>query len=265
MHDAIGADTSRLNALLTEHQFTFLVEDPATVWDQGPQRYPVIASKYPQTSRVAVDINIVDRYQNVYPTKQQTGAELFGLVHLASQSFGRVALYIENSLAGPDLALLSSAASTFDQGAWVGSRFVTKTKLGGGVRWQGDCNVDGRPWPVKESEIVWLPSGSHVLERASGSGSWHLLSSSGSLTAARYQGPAIEFSYEAESREIARFSNPVSSLQVDGQAFPLVGPREVAMLPRGRHTVIAWPQTDESGSKSRRNPGQAVFPDRGSQ
>ena len=107
MRDAIGADTSRLKTLLEEHRFTFLVEDPATVWNQGPQRYALIASKYPATSQIAVDINVVERYQDVYPTKKQTGGELFGLTHLASVNFGRVALYIENSLAKTDFAVIS--------------------------------------------------------------------------------------------------------------------------------------------------------------
>ena len=50
----------------------------------GPQRYQTIAERYlPLTppDRLAIDLNIVDRYQNVYPTKQQTGTELFQLVH----------------------------------------------------------------------------------------------------------------------------------------------------------------------------------------
>ena len=51
----------------------------------GAERDRVIAERYEAlTSRrekLAIDLNIVDRYQNVYPTKQQTGTELFQLVH----------------------------------------------------------------------------------------------------------------------------------------------------------------------------------------
>ena len=85
MHDLIGADAARVLPLLDQHDFTFLIEDPATIWNLGPQRYPQIAARYqPLTShsnRLAIDINIVERYQDVYPTKQQTGTELFQLVH----------------------------------------------------------------------------------------------------------------------------------------------------------------------------------------
>jgi len=97
MRDLIGADAGKVLPLLQQHDFTFLIEDPATVWNLGPQRYPEIAKRYqPLTShpeKLAIDINIVDRFQDVYPTKQQTGTELFELVHLASTAFPRVALY----------------------------------------------------------------------------------------------------------------------------------------------------------------------------
>ena len=105
MRDAIGADAARVLPLVAEHDFTFLIEDPATVWHLGPQRYPEIARRYqPLTGRadkLAIDINVVDRYQDVYPTKQQTGTELFELVHLAAGAFSRVALYFENSILAP--------------------------------------------------------------------------------------------------------------------------------------------------------------------
>src|SRR6201999_21321 len=102
MKDAIGADAGRVLPLLDNHSFSFLIEDPATVWNLGPERYPEIAKRYrpltARTEKLAIDINIVDRYQDVYPTKQQTGTELLQLVHLASTAFPRVALYFENSI-----------------------------------------------------------------------------------------------------------------------------------------------------------------------
>ena len=84
MREKIGADAARLLPLLGQHDFTFLIEDPATIWNLGPQRYPQIAARYapltPSQDKLAIDINIVERYQDVYPTKQQTGTELFELV-----------------------------------------------------------------------------------------------------------------------------------------------------------------------------------------
>src|SRR2546421_283674 len=93
MKDGIGADVTRVLPQLETYDFTFLIEDQATVWNLGPQRYPEIAKRYePLTQhagKLAIDINIVDRYQDVYPTKQQTGTELFQLVDLASTAFPR--------------------------------------------------------------------------------------------------------------------------------------------------------------------------------
>src|SRR5437763_4057979 len=100
MRAAIGADAARILPLLDTHSFTFLIEDPATVWHLGPQRYQSIADRYrgltSHPDKLAVDINIVERYQNVYPTKQQIGTELFQLVHHAAASFPRVAVYFDN-------------------------------------------------------------------------------------------------------------------------------------------------------------------------
>ncbi len=111
MRDLIGADAGRVLPLLTQHDFTFLIEDPATIWNLGPQRYPQIAAAYdpltPRKDKLAIDINIVERYQDVYPTKQQTGTELFQLIHLSSGAFPRVALYFENSILRDDLPFLA--------------------------------------------------------------------------------------------------------------------------------------------------------------
>ena len=71
MRDSIGADAARVLPLLDTHSFTFLIEDPATVWHLGPERYPAIAERYraltPHKDKLAIDLNIVERYQNVYP------------------------------------------------------------------------------------------------------------------------------------------------------------------------------------------------------
>ena len=136
MRDLIGADAARVLPLLDQHDFTFLIEDPATIWNLGPERYPKIAEKYKpltkQTDKLAIDINIVERYQDVYPTKQQTGTELFELVHVAAKSFPRVALYFENSILAPDLPLLSSAAACVDKVQQDGRRLIVDSPL-----WRG--------------------------------------------------------------------------------------------------------------------------------
>ncbi len=262
MRDAIGADTSTLLPLLEKQKFTFLVEDPATVWDQGPARYPIIASKYPKTSELAIDINIVERYQDVYPTKQQTGLELFGLVHLASQSFPRVALYIENSLTAPDLPLLSAAASSFRSVRWDGAQLAVSSEHGGGVNWRGQVLVDGKEWPVSDQRTAWIPAGSHVLAMAAAKKDFSVVSFTGELLEASFQNKAIHLKFDNNARSLVRFSVPLSHVDLDGKPFQLKENAVTLVLPKGPHTVIAWPQADDSGTGHARDSRQAVLSDR---
>ncbi len=148
MHDAIGADTAEVLPLTEKHRFTFLVEDPATVWDLGPERYAAIAERYraltSRESQLGIDINVVDRYQDVYPTKQQTGTELFQLVHAAAASFARVAIYFEASLLPADLPLLPAAASNVRSMEKSGAGIRVDTATAVGVAWHGAATVDGQ-------------------------------------------------------------------------------------------------------------------------
>lgn len=177
MRDALGADVSATLPLLDQQDFTFLVEDPATVWHLGPQRYPEIARRYealaeqlqpgggpPWKNRLGVDINIVERYQDVYPTKQQTGGELFQLVHLASRAFARVALYFENSILAPDLPWLAAASGTLDYRAQEGEKLTVESSRENWVRFSGPVRLDGAAWPVTDGEFVLVPAGRHQLE-----------------------------------------------------------------------------------------------------
>ncbi|MEZ5363969.1 MAG: hypothetical protein R2748_16920 [Bryobacterales bacterium] len=107
MRPFLGADTAGLLPLAEELDFTLLVEDPAPLWSLGPERYPEIARRYEEAGadarRLAIDINIVERYQQVYPTRRQVGGELLRLVSEAGEAFSRVALYFERSIGAADL------------------------------------------------------------------------------------------------------------------------------------------------------------------
>lgn len=265
MKDAIGADVTRVLPQLETHDFTFLIEDPATVWNLGPQRYPEIARRYqPLTRRagkLAIDINIVDRYQDVYPTKQQTGAELFQLVHLASGAFPRVALYFENSILSPDLSLLAAAGAIVTRSERNGSKATLDSPHMVGVAWRGDALVDGRPWPVSDGNTVWLPAGAHtveapvllearnrvtagerIIEPASVSSLPHVLDFNGDLRFAERSGDStIELSYENSSRALALIDRKPVRLEIDGAASGLtvlpLDKRYSLLLPRGQHLV----------------------------
>ena len=243
VRDAIGADAARVLPLLNAHSFTFLIEDPATVWNLGAQRYQAIAERYraltPHTDRLAIDLNIVDRYQNVYPTKQQTGTELFELVHQAAGNFARVALYFENSLLTPDLSLLPSAAARVTHISRVGAKTVVESPAGAGLPWKGAAMVDDQPWPVADGDTVWLPPGAHAVEPGKKTAGVHLVRLNADLEAARRVGAnGLEFSYQSAARAFAVFDRRPVQLSVDGAEEPLLfaGPKTI-LLPRGQHVV----------------------------
>ncbi len=241
MRDLIGADAGRVLPLLAQHDFTFLIEDPATIWNLGPQRYPKIASAYdpltPRKDKMAIDINIVERYQDVYPTKQQTGTELFQLVHLSSGAFPRVALYFENSILKDDLAFLPAAASTVTRLEQTGTKLAIDSKRGMGVPWTGPAKVDGRPWPVRDDKTVWVPAGPHAIEPAAKDGVARMLDFNGTLESAGTTAKGFEFAYRSSSRALAKLDRAPRTLEIDGSQQQPVFFDSTLVLPRGQHIV----------------------------
>jgi hypothetical protein len=245
MRDLIGADAARVLPLLDQHDFTFLIEDPATIWNLGPDRYPQIASRYQplteQTGKLAIDINIVERYQDVYPTKQQTGTELFQLVHVAARAFPQVALYFENSILSPDLPLLASAAANVDKAEQAGSRLTVDSRYGVGIPWAGPALVNGRLWPVRDEVTLWLPAGSNVIEPAPKDPALSILDFNGNLRSANVSPAGLQLSYQSNSRAIAVVSQRPRKIEIDGAEYNEKlfdsGSNFVLMLPRGQHIV----------------------------
>ena len=242
MREKIGADASRLLPMLGSHDFTFLIEDPATIWNLGPQRYPQIAARYSGLTtaqdKLAIDINVVERYQDVYPTKQQTGTELFELVHMASAVFPRVALYFENSILSPDWALLSAAASSVDRAVVVGGKLVIESRRGAGVPWHGPALVDGKPWPVLNDKTVWLPRGPHSVEPAQKATGLKILDFNGELKSAKVTPEGVEFAYQSSARAMATLEHAPRKLEIDGAEAKPEFAGNVLILPRGQHLVM---------------------------
>jgi len=242
MREAIGADAARVLPLLDQHTVTLLIEDPATVWHLGAQRYHTIAERYrtltPHHDKLAIDLNIVDRYQNVYPTRQQTGTELFQLVHSAAANFQRVALYFENSLLAPDWPLLPSAAAAATRIDQPGQKTVVDAVSGVGIPWRGPALVDGQPWPVADDETVWLPAGVHTIEPARDQlAATHLVRLNADLKTARVAPPnSLEFTYQSPARAIAILDRAPQRIRIDGAEDPQKA--TTIFLPRGEHRVL---------------------------
>jgi hypothetical protein len=245
MRDKIGADASRALPLLTEHDFTFLVEDPATIWNLGPQRYPQIAARYagltPNRDRLGIDINVVERYQDVYPTRQQTGTELFELVHQAALSFPRVALYFESSLAPADLPLLAAASSTVERVEETGGKLVVQSSRPVGIQWSGPASVDGKPWPALSDTTLWLPAGTHAIEPGLKTAPLRLIDFNGVLKSASAGPDGLEFAYVGSARAFAVFDRMPRSVQIDGEETPPHFAGKALLLPRGQHLVAVSP------------------------
>jgi len=243
MRDAIGADVAQVMPLVDGHQMTLLIEDPATVWNLGPQRYANIAERYrpltPHQERLAIDINVVERYQDVYPTKQPTGVELFELVHSAAENFPRVALYFENSLLTPDLPLVPVAAATGGRLKKQNGGVVLEAAVGVGLAWQGGARVDGKLWPATDGHTLWLSAGTHRIEPSDEAPPIRLLRLNAELDGAATIGAkSVRFSYRSNSRAFALVDRAPASVQIDGLTVSrsAADPRTLR-LPRGQHTV----------------------------
>ncbi|HBY59243.1 MAG TPA: hypothetical protein DEH78_05445, partial [Solibacterales bacterium] len=245
MREKLGADAAALLQDTESRSLTFLIEDPATVWHLGAERYAEIRKRYePLTARparLAIDLNIVERYQDVYPTKQQTGTELFRLVNVAARSFPRVALYFENSILAPDLPFLPAAAAGVTRLETAGAKTVVESPHGAGLRWRGPALVNGRPWPVANLETVWLPPGIAAVEAGQSVAPLYILDVNGDLKAAGVLRDGVEFTYESRSRAYAVLERLPRTVEIDGTPVEpefLEQPDGYTLvLPKGQHLV----------------------------
>lgn len=240
-----------------QHSFTFLVEDPATIWHLGPARYTEIARAYtkmtPYPERLAVDINIFPRYQDVYPTKRQTGIELYRLVHAAARAFPRVALYFEHVLATEDLPFLAAAALPEVAARREGAGVVVESARPVGIAWSGPARVNGSAWAARDDDTVWLPQGRHVLEPGREDPPLRLQYLSGELRQLQSAGDRLSFHYRSEARVIANFNQAPDKLWIDDEqtAAPVYQAAQgfYLLLPAGEHLVTVEASAGEARSQ----------------
>ncbi len=193
----------------------------------------------------------MDRYQDVYPTKQQTGAELFELVHMAAAAFPRVTLYFENSILKPDLPLLAAASAvvtSYTQDK-VSHRISIDTATDVEVAWPAaGALVDGKPWPSRDEG--GNSAGGQGRTRSIRHQKRDRISVSdlnATLRSASVDGKRLRFRYLSDSRAIVRFDRKPAAMEVDNAAMVPVclKPDSEAsgdctlLLPRGEHDVTA--------------------------
>ncbi len=244
IRDALGADTAHSMPLIQSQNATVLVEDPATLWNLGAARYLKLADKWSTApldkSRLAVDINVVERYQDVYPTKKQTGTELFELVHQASQSFSHVALYFENSIERQDLNLLPAAAARARVTESAPDELDVQTVQPVRIPWNGPVEMDGKPWPLKDNAGVLIPSGTHKLSTGVSDPPVTIAAFNGNVRSVAIDGDTVELSYGNATRALVSLASPVASIDVDGTPFwkpDASGAGNPVVLPSGEHVV----------------------------
>lgn len=247
IRDALGADTAQSLPFIQARHATLLLEDPAPLWNLGAARYGRLAEKYtalPQKNKLAVDINVVERYQDVYPTKKQTGVELCELVHEAAREFSQVAIYFESSIERQDLDLLAHAAANATVGQPAPDELVVDSPRVIRVAWSGPAEMDGRPWPIQDAKSLLIPAGHHEITVAINDPSVKLADFSGNIQTAISSSEGVELSYTSATRTIAVFGSPVASVDVDGTPFWNAGSAQdhtSVLLPAGEHVVDFHP------------------------
>ncbi len=241
--DALGADVARSLPLIQARQSTLLVEDPATLWNLGAERYSKLAEQYhaltPDRAHLAVDINVVERYQDVYPTKKQTGIELLELVHEAATSFSRVALYFENSLEKQDLQLLPAAANTAEANLDNAGVLTLDAKQPTRVNWQGAVEMDGALWPLQNARTILAPTGKHKFEASAAQPGIAISDFNGEIRSALGTADRADLSYTSKSRAVAVLGSAASRIEVDGVKFAGETTGSI-VLPAGEHRVVFY-------------------------
>jgi hypothetical protein len=252
MRDRIAIDTAPIAALVVRDSFALQVEDPYTLWALGPERYARIASDYKRLvgpgGRLSIDINVVPRGEDVVPTSQQTGLELYRLVSEALRAFPKVCVYSEGTIFPQDFGLLRNALAS--------SATVVPQVRGGTVVESQDgvdlatdqrpraVRLDGSPWPAVRPGAVLVPRGRHLVESNPGVpdvGGLRLREINAVLLGASEGRNALTVRYVSPARAFLTVSFRPTWAEVDGRlATPAVEANEdgfVVAAPRGEHTI----------------------------
>jgi len=249
---ALGVDSKRITALMTEFPFTLQVEDPARFWMTSPERYRRFAATYlklvPDRHRLMFDVNVVDNRDITatnLPTKTATGTELALTLLSAASASGRVAVYSEQTVSPQDWDLIQLVLNRPESvsGGKTSMEVNASTSL---VLTPADdplYYLDGHAWPAVSRDGVVIPTGAHSIstERSW----WHfldtdefqarILTCTANLAEARADTTGLTFQYQSPGRAVFVFDQQPNDILVDGN------PAELPMERNGAEWAVVFP------------------------
>ncbi len=250
MTEHIGVDAADIVELQDKYHFTLQIEDPFTLWNLGPDRYRVIGEEYRSIMKadneLAIDINIIDRGGEVYPTKKQRGVELYQLINNAAKYTDKVILYALGTFEDSDMKLAPYAAgndihvqeiSPTEYNINSVKRFLWNTDTSGKAYF-----VDGTRWPFVSRGGVLIPGGEHhiKIETAQDHNRLHIESVNGEVSEVSWE-EDIRFSYSSQGRFYMTLSQKPKQVKVDGIVLENEllenGGSYTVVLPKGQHQV----------------------------
>jgi hypothetical protein len=254
MKDKIGIDAEQFVKLQNHYGFDLEIEDPYTLWNLGPKRYQHIGEQYRsrmlKDHSLSIDINIVDRQDEVYPTKKQRGLELLQLINAASSSSDKVILYGLSTLEPADMYFAKYAHGQDIVVDEHGDGSV-KVKSNKKFFWKTAARdtqyyVDGNKWPFAAMDEVMVPAGEHAIlgrpiPHKEYEAQLRIEDVNGEILSAAWNPPDLWLEYTSSDRLYVTLNQAAALLSLDGKETHLasrkVGSKFLLALPQGRHQV----------------------------
>ena len=259
--DLLGFNMKETVALTQEFDLTLNVEDPYTEWSRPPERYTTMGRYYRRLlgggRPFMIDVNdvpLIEDRKELFSTEQPAGTEFLQLWRYASGETDRVCFYSESSVYEKDWLLLPSAMAgrgsvTAEEGAITVDAPRTVTLRGGPGEWK--VQMDGQPRPAHGDSEIIVPAGKHRIliagriAQESGPEGIHLVSISGELVGARWNGDSLSVEYQSVGRCALGFDTAPGRITIDEKPAALrlypspSGKGCVVIAPPGRHRCAA--------------------------
>lgn len=253
MREHIGVDAEAIARLQDKYHFMLQIEDPFTLWNLGPERYKVIGEEYRSImtdgNLLSIDINVIDRGGEVYPTKKQRGVELYQLINQASKYTDKVILYALATLEEADMELVPYTTSgeievlETDDGVYIvraDKRFIWNTDTTDKTFY-----IDGVKWPFVSEQGVLVPGGEHKLRvQHKVSKSKLLIESVNGEISDVTNNESIHYKYSSGGRFYMVVNQKPARIELDGKTFQAEVKKNndnyTIILPEGEHKVSLY-------------------------